>query len=52
MGGTVIETESERLIRNGKTLEKISDFCGYELSYVRQVEESMRQTAGKDSYMI
>jgi hypothetical protein len=76
MGGTVIETESERLIRkgkiagkaegiadercesvkrmlrNGKTPEEISDFCGYELSYVRQVEESMRQTAGKDSYMI
>jgi hypothetical protein len=76
MGGTVIETESERLIRkgqiagkaegmadercesvkrmlrNGKTPEEISDFCGYELSYVRKVEESMRQKSGKDIYII
>ena len=57
MGGTVIETESERLIRQGKederyqtvrcmlqrgkTPKEISDFCEYDLSYVKQVEESI-----------
>jgi hypothetical protein len=63
MGGTVIETESEKLIRRGKmegkadercetvkrmlrkgkTPEEISDFCDYDLSYVREVEESILQ---------
>ena len=67
MGGTVIETESERLrregreagreegrkderyqtvksmLQRGKTLEEISDFCAYDLSYVKQVEESMME---------
>jgi hypothetical protein len=63
MGGTVIETESEKLIRRGKaegkadercetvkrmlrkgkTPEEISDFCDYDLSYVREIEESMLQ---------
>ena len=57
MGGTVIETESERLRREGregercelvkrmlykgKTPEEISEICDYDLSYVRQIEERM-----------
>jgi DNA-binding CsgD family transcriptional regulator len=57
MGGTIIETESERVIRiercktikrmlsKGKTPEEISDLCDYDLSYVREVEESMLQKA-------
>jgi hypothetical protein len=61
MGGTIIETESEklirkgkeneryemiqRLLRKGKTPEEISDLCDYDLSYVREVEESMLQKA-------
>ena len=60
MGGTVIETESERLrregreegrederyqtvrsmLQRGKTPEEISEFCEYNLSYVKWVEES------------
>jgi hypothetical protein len=61
MGGTVIETESEKLIRKGqdneryemvkhmlgkgKTPEEISAFCDYDLTYVREIEESMLQKA-------
>jgi hypothetical protein len=56
MGGTVIETESERVIRkerceivmrmlrNGKTPEEIADFCGFDLSFVQNVEKSMMET--------
>jgi hypothetical protein len=65
MGGTVIETEAEKLIRRGrlageanerceavkrmlrkgKTPEEISAFCDYDLTYVREIEESMLQKA-------
>ena len=65
MGGTVIETESEklrwegrekgreegregerralikRMLDKGKTPEEISEICGFDLSYVRQIEERM-----------
>jgi DNA-binding CsgD family transcriptional regulator len=56
MGGTVIETESERVIRkerceivmrmlrNGKTPEEIADFCDFDLSFVQNVEKSMMET--------
>lgn len=63
MGGTVIETESERLrregreegrederyqtvmsmLQRGKTPEEISEFCEYDLSYVKQVEEGIME---------
>ena len=62
MGGTVIETESERLrregktqmlielvecmLRKGKTPEEISDLCEYDLPYIRQIEKRMMETTG------
>jgi DNA-binding CsgD family transcriptional regulator len=64
MGGTIIETESEKLIRKGKmagkaderceavqrmlrrgkTPDEIADFCGYDLSYVQEIQEGMAVT--------
>jgi hypothetical protein len=60
MGGTIIETESERLkrlgkaderceavqrmLRSGKTPDEIADFCGYDLSYVQEIQEGMAVT--------
>jgi hypothetical protein len=35
----------QRLLRKGKTPEEISDLCDYNLSYVREVEESILQKA-------
>jgi hypothetical protein len=32
------------MLERGKTPEEISDFCGYELKFVKQVEESLMQT--------
>jgi hypothetical protein len=34
----------KRMLERGKTPEEISDFCGYELKFVKQVEESFMQT--------
>jgi hypothetical protein len=60
MGGTVIETESERykrvtrenerceivmrMLRKGKTPEEIADFCDFDLSFVQKVEKSIMET--------
>jgi hypothetical protein len=60
MGGTIIETESERLkrlgkadecsrivqhmLRKGKTPEEIAELCGYDLSYVQEIQEGMAVT--------
>lgn len=30
-----------RLLQKGKTVEEISDFCGYDLEEVRRIEESI-----------
>ena len=64
MGGTVIETESEKLRREGreegregerralikrmldkgKTPAEISEICGFDLSYIRRIEENVLET--------
>jgi DNA-binding CsgD family transcriptional regulator len=33
-----------RLLRKGKTPEEISEFCDYDLKFVKKVQESMMQT--------
>jgi hypothetical protein len=59
MGGVVLETESERLRREGRTIsetktvknmlkkgktpEEIADLCGYDLDFVNQVAGSLTQ---------
>jgi hypothetical protein len=59
MGGVVLETESDKLRREGRTTERaetvknmlengftidqISKFCGYDLGFVNQVAESLKQ---------
>jgi hypothetical protein len=59
MGGVVLETESDKLrregakisktetvknmINNGFTTDQISKFCGYDLDFVNQVAESLKQ---------
>jgi hypothetical protein len=59
MGGVVLETESDKLRReggtisetktvknmleNGFTIDQISKFCGYDLGFVNQVAESLKQ---------
>jgi hypothetical protein len=59
MGGVVLETESDKLLRrgattervktvknmlnNGFTTEEISKFCGYDLDFVNQVAEGFTQ---------
>jgi hypothetical protein len=59
MGGVVLETESDKLLREGakisqtetvknmlkkgKTPEEIADWCGYDLDFVNQVAESLTQ---------
>jgi hypothetical protein len=59
MGGVVLETESDKLrregakisktetvknmINNGFTTDQISKFCGYDLGFVNQVAESLKQ---------
>jgi hypothetical protein len=60
MGGTIIETESERLkrlartdercqviknmLRKGKTPDEIAELCGYDLAFVQGIEASMLET--------
>lgn len=60
MGGVVLETESDKLrregrtsaeaktvknmISKGKTPEEIADLCGYDLNFVNQVAESLTQS--------
>ena len=68
MGGTVIETESEklrwegrekgreegregerralikRMLDKGKTPAEISEICGFDLSYIRRIEENVLET--------
>jgi DNA-binding CsgD family transcriptional regulator len=34
----------KRMLGKGKTPEEISDFCGYDLQYVKKVQDSMAQT--------
>jgi hypothetical protein len=59
MGGVVLETESEKLLRKGRTTERIetvtnmlnkgktpeeiADLCGYDLNFVNEVAESLTQ---------
>jgi hypothetical protein len=59
MGGVVLETESEKILRKGvttdrtrtvtnmlnkgKTPEEIADLCGYDLNFVNEVAESLTQ---------
>jgi hypothetical protein len=59
MGGVVLETESDKLRREGITIERtqtvknmikkgitpeeIADWCGYDLDFVNQVAESLTQ---------
>jgi hypothetical protein len=59
MGGVVLETESDKLrregrtteraktvknmLKKGKTPEEIADWCGYDLDFVNQVAESFTQ---------
>ena len=31
----------EDMLRRGKTVEEIAEFCGYSKDYVKQIEESM-----------
>jgi hypothetical protein len=60
MGGTIIETESERLrrlartdercrvvksmLRKGKAPDEIAELCGYDLAFVQEIEASMLET--------
>jgi DNA-binding CsgD family transcriptional regulator len=34
----------KRMLGRGKTPEEISEFCGYDLQFVKKVQESMIQT--------
>jgi DNA-binding CsgD family transcriptional regulator len=34
----------KHMLGKGKSSEEIADLCGYDLKFVRQVEESMAQT--------
>jgi hypothetical protein len=59
MGGVVLETESDKLrregvkiseiktvknmLKKGKTPEEIADWCGYDLDFVNQVAEGFTQ---------
>jgi hypothetical protein len=61
MGGVVLETESDKLrreggnaeraktvknmLKKGKAPEEIADWCGYDLDFVNQVAESLTQPA-------
>lgn len=44
-GGDIRDAERiEYMLRNGKTVEQIVDFCGYTYEQVKRVEESILQT--------